>query len=725
MRSLILLAPCLIVFTLAVSPGTSWSQADTVPVVLQMKIVAGNPRAGITNTLEYCPTGTVLASGNFLYISTDGGRTFHTFDTSFAHRTYYSLAHEDRALYRLFITDSNPYYYWFQISWDLGRHWGVSEGLYTAFNPDNIDFAVDPAGDKLALLSDTSIDSAPYSLGAMHLASDFGASGWNTRYMDSTGLVWAWADQDYGVIPKEGRYRFQLLLSSDGGGSWNPIVSSHVQDSILNSIQGITHLSYPFTGIIIATGSGTAISRDTGKTWVRDDSLYDPPIDFVQPDEWFRPYGSNTPQPMLSTDSGRTWRIRDTLAAYYARSISFKDSLRGLASNGYDLVASTSDGGYHWQTLDSSDYMFGIIAPSPGSDSAYYSFSPYRDGQGNGAFAFYTWNRGVTWKRILTNGSGYAFAGLDSAFWLGGTGYVQIASIGAGGAVSFPLSSHDSTRITTVDKNFVWVSNGNELHAASNSGANASWGPNKAVIIPGYDTSNSYRFFAIDRNVVYVRASDTVYRTNDGGSAWSVAPAMPARVLDAQHWFQFTSDTSSLNYTTDAGQSFRTISVPNGNARTIFPVDTARWYVNGFYTRDAGSTWQRIPGWDNNLGLYVVDPSTAFGQPFGSNLYNPQPLWRLDLPLAGSAARGIVESPAAPSGFSIYPNPTTGLVTMSGALGSIEVENVLGERVIVPGARSPESGTRTLDLSKLPAGTYFVRVQRGDAVAIERVVKRQ
>ncbi len=75
------------------------------------------------------------------------------------------------------------------------------------------------------------------------------------------------------------------------------------------------------------------------------------------------------------------------------------------------------------------------------------------------------------------------------------------------------------------------------------------------------------------------------------------------------------------------------------------------------------------------------------------------------------------------TGFSVYPNPTTASVTITGVRGAAHVENVLGERESVPETRSLEPGTRSLDLSQLPAGTYFVRIETPGGVRMRRVVK--
>jgi hypothetical protein len=406
----------------------------------------------------------------------------------------------------------------------------------------------------------------------------------------------------------------------------------------------------------------------------------------------------------MSTDNGNTWNPVKYNGLNPITLMSFKDTLNGLASDGYDIVARTSDGGFSWQTVDSSAYMYGHITRAFGLDSAYYAFSPYSDSILNGAYAFFTRDRGATWQNILGNEQGYAFAGLDSEYWVGGTGFARIASLYGLTGNTFIISNRDSTHITAIDKNFVWVSDANELYAAPNDAMYVMFGVNVAQNIPGYVSSDSYRFFPIDRNVVYVRAPDTVYATSDAGSNWMIAPAMPDVALDASHWFVFTSDTNSINYTEDGGQSFTTLTVPNANAHTILPIDSMRWYVYGFSTTDAGKSWKPIPGWDNKLGLYPVDATTAFGEPIANiaKTDKAQILWRLNLPFMTSTQADVAGHQQPASELMVFPNPATNAIQVIPATGEISILDPLGRIYELPRTAN------TLDISSLPPGVYFV-----------------
>ena len=71
----------------------------------------------------------------------------------------------------------------------------------------------------------------------------------------------------------------------------------------------------------------------------------------------------------------------------------------------------------------------------------------------------------------------------------------------------------------------------------------------------------------------------------------------------------------------------------------------------------------------------------------------------------------------------IYPNPTTGLVTITGQdLKSAEVFNTLGQKVAT--ARS-EGETMQIDLSELPIGVYFVNITNKEGRKCVRKVGKE
>ncbi|NUO00669.1 MAG: T9SS type A sorting domain-containing protein, partial [Saprospiraceae bacterium] len=98
-------------------------------------------------------------------------------------------------------------------------------------------------------------------------------------------------------------------------------------------------------------------------------------------------------------------------------------------------------------------------------------------------------------------------------------------------------------------------------------------------------------------------------------------------------------------------------------------------------------------------------------------------------PLAGDTSNGVDEATHQQPEFSVYPNPTTGVVTvdLSGyafrETVRLQVFNTNGQPIHNLELNNLETATQRLDLSTLPNGVYLIRIQSdGLPDAISRVV---
>jgi hypothetical protein len=88
----------------------------------------------------------------------------------------------------------------------------------------------------------------------------------------------------------------------------------------------------------------------------------------------------------------------------------------------------------------------------------------------------------------------------------------------------------------------------------------------------------------------------------------------------------------------------------------------------------------------------------------------------------GSAVERTEETPEMAASFSVYPNPTTGILMISGmdATGcQADIFDISGQKVATVRLQD-----NSIDLSGSPSGIYFVRMIRptGDLVGISKVV---
>ena len=68
-----------------------------------------------------------------------------------------------------------------------------------------------------------------------------------------------------------------------------------------------------------------------------------------------------------------------------------------------------------------------------------------------------------------------------------------------------------------------------------------------------------------------------------------------------------------------------------------------------------------------------------------------------------------VKEHGASEGFSVYPNPTEGMITIVGGCGEYRITNVMGQ-ILRTGLIN--SDLQQIDISRLPAGMYFVTVEK-------------
>ena len=78
---------------------------------------------------------------------------------------------------------------------------------------------------------------------------------------------------------------------------------------------------------------------------------------------------------------------------------------------------------------------------------------------------------------------------------------------------------------------------------------------------------------------------------------------------------------------------------------------------------------------------------------------------------------------AVTTNIELSPNPTNGSLTLYNlpASAQVRIENILGETVMELG--NIETSDVTLDLSKLPAGTYFARIVTANSVVTKKIVR--
>ncbi|WP_394369654.1 T9SS type A sorting domain-containing protein [Hymenobacter siberiensis] len=91
-----------------------------------------------------------------------------------------------------------------------------------------------------------------------------------------------------------------------------------------------------------------------------------------------------------------------------------------------------------------------------------------------------------------------------------------------------------------------------------------------------------------------------------------------------------------------------------------------------------------------------------------------------DFTVRVSSTLSTVPAGAAPTSWSLAPNPSTGLVRVQGSftgLTTVEIHDVVGRCVYKAPARPSVDGTLNLNLTALPNGVYLVQLNHSGQVS--------
>jgi hypothetical protein len=138
--------------------------------------------------------------------------------------------------------------------------------------------------------------------------------------------------------------------------------------------------------------------------------------------------------------------------------------------------------------------------------------------------------------------------------------------------------------------------------------------------------------------------------------------------------------------------------------------------INGiFVSKDSGQTWSLVSPDTWHITSLIKAHNSLFAG------VSEQGIWRCSL----SDFAAVRTTTVLSSDIQIFPNPTSAFITIENLGGNIlcvSIMNVLGCETGIE-VRGAGSGNVDLDLSKLPSGTYFLKIQTVVGIALRKVIR--
>jgi photosystem II stability/assembly factor-like uncharacterized protein len=272
----------------------------------------------------------------------------------------------------------------------------------------------------------------------------------------------------------------------------------------------------------------------------------------------------------------------------------------------------------------------------------------------------------------------------------------------------------------------------NRVYKSTNSGG--SWAPISQVF---GNNLNNLKISPSDPQVMYATYSAFIFKTEDAGTT---------------NWEQKTNPGGLINYVainpTDPNKI--AVATTSGNKKVLISEDGGDTWIN--YKKNLPDFSALSLIWDNNgkdglylgmdYGVYYIDNTLTEWQPYSNLLPNVivnelEINNETDMLYAGTYGRGLWASPLvdgtagvndfiSDDNVRMYPNPASSevIITLPKSTDAeIRVFDITGKLLIYK-ADAQIANSYTLDVSSLPAGAYFIRLNTEEGTATKKLLKK-
>jgi photosystem II stability/assembly factor-like uncharacterized protein len=418
----------------------------------------------------------------------------------------------------------------------------------------------------------------------------------------------------------------------------------------------------------IATGNTTLYTRDGGRTWLENNSVFGYDVEMAGANLAFitdhRVAGYSR-----STDGGATWTFRampsnittiqcfDSLNCVAASPSGTYHSYDGglnwsfVAGQGGELASTyfvnhkqgwiiygdsarrTTDGGATWQaqTLPPGSWIYDAM------------FSDASSGWAVGDNAVRTTNGGATWQQVPLPQQSLPLWDVDFVDAqhgiAGGDSFLNTESViltsndgGASWVTKTSGSINDVLDMMALDRDHAWASHDYGGKTSRTTDGGRTWQVTEVgeqyVVLSGVDMADALHGWTVGYETTYLKGR--IYHTGDGGASWQrqfdwgadVLRAVAA--LDAQTAIIVGGDNYSgpiRHRTTDGGATWHILNVPiNTFFYDVFFLDSRTgWMVGGnggniVKTIDGGNTWsvQSTPAQYTLASIHFSDANNGW-----------------------------------------------------------------------------------------------------------------
>ncbi|MBC7863009.1 MAG: SBBP repeat-containing protein [Bacteroidia bacterium] len=508
------------------------------------------------------------------------------------------------------------------------------------------------------------------------------------------------------------------------------------------------------SGNVIVTGCFTSPSLTVGTTTLTNSGVNTEELFVIKYDAngnvlWAKSAGGSAIEDARSVATDLNGNIYVT-GIFGSASITFGSvTLNNTNATSYDmfLVKYDAAGNVLWaKQAGGNSYDLGYFVCTDVSGNAivagYFSSSSMTIGTNtltcpspseNMFVAKYDANGNVLWAKA----AGGAFDEYAHSVSCDPNGNIFVTGFFASATITFGTTTLTNASTGSYDIFIVkYDPNGNEVWAQSAGGTSVdgaesvSADANGNVFITGYFASPGIVFGAT-----------TLTNSGASGDLFIVKYDSNGTVLWAKSVGGSSADVLGMCVTSDAGGNALvtgTFKSPTVTFGTYTLTNSTVWFVNAFVAKYDGAgnnVWAKSINGNYEVNAYGICTSPS-GKILVTGYYQISPLVIGSTTLSNSGSNDMyvamldattsgIEDEIALDGFSIYPNPSPGIININAATMreeplTVQLTNTLGQIVLSTTVSGKQS---VLNIEHLPDGVYFVTLKNGKLIKTVKIQK--